>query len=99
MSRSAVRVSLTLLTLVAALAACTRQTETSPPPADTTASAPAAQPTPTAAAQSANVKPFKIGDLSALALRDGALEFPNDNQVFGVGHTSDEVAALLLHVP
>ena len=96
MSRSAVRVSLTLLTLVAALAACTRQTDTSPPPADTTASAPAAQPTPTAAAaQSENVKPFKIGDLSALALRDGALEFPNDNQVFGVGHTSDEVAALL----
>jgi glyoxylase-like metal-dependent hydrolase (beta-lactamase superfamily II) len=41
------------------------------------------------------VKTFKIGDLTATALRDGALEFPNDNKIFGVGHTPDEVASLL----
>jgi glyoxylase-like metal-dependent hydrolase (beta-lactamase superfamily II) len=36
-----------------------------------------------------------IGELSATALRDGTLEFPNDNKIFGVGHTPEEVAALL----
>jgi len=41
------------------------------------------------------VKTFSIGDLTAMALRDGALEFPNDNKVFGVGHTPDEVASVL----
>src|SRR5690606_25681542 len=43
----------------------------------------------------ADAKPFTIGALSAVALRDGALELPNDNKVFGVGHTPEEVAALL----
>lgn len=38
---------------------------------------------------------FKIGDLTALSLRDGELEFPNDNQVFGIGQTPGDVAALL----
>jgi glyoxylase-like metal-dependent hydrolase (beta-lactamase superfamily II) len=41
------------------------------------------------------VEAFKIGDLSATALRDGGIELPNDNKVFGVGHTPGEVAALL----
>jgi glyoxylase-like metal-dependent hydrolase (beta-lactamase superfamily II) len=36
-----------------------------------------------------------VGGLSALALRDGYLEFPNDNKVFGLGHTTEEVNALL----
>jgi glyoxylase-like metal-dependent hydrolase (beta-lactamase superfamily II) len=36
-----------------------------------------------------------IGELSATALRDGYLEFPNDNKVFGLGHTPEEVNALL----
>lgn len=48
-----------------------------------------------ALSQSGDVKPFAIGALSAVALRDGALELPNDNKVFGVGHTPEEVAALL----
>jgi glyoxylase-like metal-dependent hydrolase (beta-lactamase superfamily II) len=43
----------------------------------------------------ANVKQFMIGALSAAALRDGTLEFPNDNKIFGVGKTPDEVGALL----
>ena len=38
---------------------------------------------------------FKIGELSAQALRDGELELPNDNKVFGVGRTPAEVAAVL----
>jgi glyoxylase-like metal-dependent hydrolase (beta-lactamase superfamily II) len=96
MFRSALRLSLTLPILVAtALTACTRQADTPAPPADTKASAPAARTPPAPSAQSENVKPFKIGDLDAMALRDGALEFPNDNQVFGVGHTPEEVASLL----
>lgn len=42
-----------------------------------------------------DVKTFTVGDFSAIALNDGALGFPNDNKVFGVGRTSAEVAALL----
>jgi glyoxylase-like metal-dependent hydrolase (beta-lactamase superfamily II) len=38
---------------------------------------------------------FKIGELSAWAVRDGALEFPNDQKVFGLGKTPDEVNAVL----
>ncbi len=30
-----------------------------------------------------NVKSFKIGELSAMALRDGGMDVPNDNKVFG----------------
>ncbi|MDB6042108.1 MAG: hypothetical protein JWM63_659, partial [Gammaproteobacteria bacterium] len=30
-----------------------------------------------------------------MALRDGALEFANDNQTFGVGRTHEEMTALL----
>jgi glyoxylase-like metal-dependent hydrolase (beta-lactamase superfamily II) len=75
-----------------AFAGCSR--ETPPPPTDATVTAPAAQSTP-ALSQSEDVKTFTIGDLSAAALRDGALEFPNDNQVFGVGQTPAAVASLL----
>jgi len=38
---------------------------------------------------------FSIGELKAVALRDGTLEFPNDNQVFGAGRSQQEVAAVL----
>jgi len=96
MSRSAVRISLALVTLVAAaVVACTRGTDKSEPRADATASTPAVQTTPAPAAQSEDVKTFRIGDLTAFALRDGAPEFPNDNKIFGVGHTPEEVASLL----
>jgi glyoxylase-like metal-dependent hydrolase (beta-lactamase superfamily II) len=57
------------------------------------AAAPAAD-TPSAAKQQ-NFAVFKIGKLSAMALRDGGLEVPNDNKVLGVGRTPEEVAALL----
>jgi glyoxylase-like metal-dependent hydrolase (beta-lactamase superfamily II) len=48
-----------------------------------------------ALAQTDDVRKFSIGDLSALALRDGTISLPNDNKVFGVGRTPEEVAGLL----
>jgi glyoxylase-like metal-dependent hydrolase (beta-lactamase superfamily II) len=48
-----------------------------------------------ASAASADVHNFMVGSLQASALRDGVVEFPNDNKVFGVGHTPDEVASVL----
>jgi glyoxylase-like metal-dependent hydrolase (beta-lactamase superfamily II) len=76
-----------------ALAACSK---TADPPKDE-AAAPATPPVAEAPATTAlqNVHGFKIGELQAMALRDGAMELPNDNKVFGVGRTSEEVAAVL----
>ena len=48
-----------------------------------------------AAASVAQVHRFKIGDLDAWALLDGYAEFPNDNQVLGVGRTREEVTGVL----
>jgi len=84
-----------VLALVAAvaLAACSKPAET--PAAQTTPPpAPAAE-APPPPPKEATFKSFTVGELSATALRDGKLEFPNDNKIFGVGHTPDEVAALL----
>jgi len=36
-----------------------------------------------------------VGSLDAWAVRDGALEFPNDEKVFGLGKTPEEVNAVL----
>lgn len=93
--RSPLPISLLALTVAVALAACSQRSDAPRAPADTTAAAPATTTPPPAPAASADVKPFTIGTLSAFALRDGALEFPNDNKVFGVGHTPEEVAAEL----
>src|SRR5215208_6646891 len=49
----------------------------------------------TKAAKATNVRTFIIGDVSAVALRDGGLSLPNDNKVFGVGRTPAEVSAVL----
>jgi len=75
------------------LAACSKKEEA--PPAAAATTAPAAAPEPAPAPKVENTKALMIGDLEATAVRDGSLEFPNDNKVFGVGHTPDEVAALL----
>jgi len=75
------------------LVACSKQAE-SPPPAPAPVPAPA-EAAPPPAPKEANVKQFMIGELSAAALRDGTLEFPNDNMTFGVGKTPDDVGALL----
>lgn len=95
MSHASARTSMPLIALAVAatLAACSPKNEPTQAPADAAATAPAAAPA--SAPQSEDVKTFAIGQLSATALRDGALEFPNDNQVFGIGHKPDEVAALL----
>jgi glyoxylase-like metal-dependent hydrolase (beta-lactamase superfamily II) len=73
------------------LAACSKTAQAPPPAAATPAPAPVAEAPPA----SKNVKTFMIGELSATALRDGGIELPNDNKVFGAGHTPAEVAALL----
>ena len=71
--------------LLAAITACSPET-------DKTA-APAVAP---AAAQSPDVHVFRVGALDAIALRDGGMTgVPNDNKVLGVGRTPAEVAAVL----
>jgi glyoxylase-like metal-dependent hydrolase (beta-lactamase superfamily II) len=69
------------------LAACSRKTET-PPEATQQSAAPA---------QSSQAAPgsFSIGEFSAIALRDGGIEFPNDNKIIAVGKTPDDVAQVL----
>jgi len=76
---------------VTLLAACSKKE--APPPE--TAAPPVAEAAPAPAPAPANFNEFKIGELSAMALRDGALEVPNDNKVLGVGRTPEEVAAVL----
>jgi len=44
---------------------------------------------------SAQFRAFSIGSLSAVALKDGALEAPNDGKSFVTGRTPSEVAAVL----
>jgi glyoxylase-like metal-dependent hydrolase (beta-lactamase superfamily II) len=83
---------LAALAVASLLAACSKTADTPPPPS-------AAEPAPAAVAEApaapANVKSFMVGELSAMALRDGALEVPNDNKVFAVGRTPEEVASVL----
>ncbi len=81
-------VSLLAIVAVATLAACAKKEE-----APAAAAAPAAPPAATQVAE--NTKALMVGSLEGTAVRDGYLEFPNDNKVFGVGHTPEEVAALL----
>jgi glyoxylase-like metal-dependent hydrolase (beta-lactamase superfamily II) len=73
---------------------------TAPAPAPVPAAEPAPAPAPTpaqapAAAKQVNFFEFRIGELTALALRDGYLEFPNDLKIFGLGHSVQEVNAVL----
>lgn len=89
MSRSPVPALLALATLT--LAACSKN----PKEAETAPAAAAAPVVAEAPKATENSHPFKIGELSAVALRDGGLEMPNDNKVLGVGRTPEEVAAVL----
>src|SRR5688500_3850947 len=74
------------LALTTLLAACGKSPEPQPTqPAD---------PAPTvASAVSSNVHEFKIGELTAFALKDGSFVFPNDAKTIGVGRTPEEIAA------
>jgi glyoxylase-like metal-dependent hydrolase (beta-lactamase superfamily II) len=89
MSNRSITASLALASLVAstALGACSPRSEAGQPPANPGMAE--------ANSTADDVKAFTVGSLSALALRDGALELPNDNEVFGVGRTPAEVGALL----
>ena len=86
--------ALSLITLVAAatLAGCSKTAEAPAPveaPPPPVAEAPPPPPKPEA------VHAFKIGELSAFALRDGGIDGPNDNKTFGIGLKPEEVAAVL----
>src|SRR5262245_30751869 len=63
--------------LVATLAGCSKPPPEPPPP----------PPPP----PSENVREFSIGGMKGIALLDGGLEVPNNNEVLGVGRTPEEV--------
>lgn len=75
-----------------ALTACSKHEEAPAPVAETAPPAAEVAPPP---AKPEDSHAFSIGELSAWAVRDGALEFPNDQKVFGLGRTPEEVNALL----
>jgi glyoxylase-like metal-dependent hydrolase (beta-lactamase superfamily II) len=74
------------LAIMASLAACSRKEEA---PAAPTQQAPAEQ------VSQAVEGSFSIGEFSAIPLRDGGIEFPNDNKIIGVGKTPEDVAQVL----
>jgi glyoxylase-like metal-dependent hydrolase (beta-lactamase superfamily II) len=90
MLRNSVTRAFLAIVATAALAACSKNADAPKEEAATPAPAPVA-----AAPVSENVKSFMIGEFSAIALRDGGLEVPNDNKTFAVGRTPEEVAAVL----
>jgi glyoxylase-like metal-dependent hydrolase (beta-lactamase superfamily II) len=90
---SPVFTSLLVALAAISLAACSRKTEAPAPAAEPPPPAAEAAPPPPAKPEDSHA--FKIGELSAWAVRDGALEFPNDQKVFGLGKTPDEVNAVL----
>jgi glyoxylase-like metal-dependent hydrolase (beta-lactamase superfamily II) len=92
----------TVVASVLMLAACSKTDAPPPAPATTPAETPASAPAPAPAAAQPAPAPklavthsFTIGQATAIALRDGGMELPNDNQVFGVGQTPADVAAVL----
>lgn len=95
MSQRSIKAPIPLLVLLAAttFAACSSKTEAPLPAPEPSANAAAEARAPVADPE--GVKTFTIGEYSAIALRDGGLEFPNDNTVFAVGHKPEEVSALL----
>lgn len=89
MSRASLRSIITLVSL-SLLGACSKQervSETLSPPAATQVSV--------QSEAQVDAHPFTIGELQAMALRDGSIELPNDNQVLGVGLTPQDVGAVL----
>src|SRR5688500_9597869 len=81
-----------VIVAASALAGCSKTADAPQPDAGANVP-PAAQSAP--AAKEMNAKEFMVGELVAMSLRDGGIELPNDNQVFGVGRTPEEVAALM----
>src|SRR5262245_27970857 len=94
-------VSLAAIIVVAALAACSsrpnaplREQEAVRASQDAGTSTRAASDI-RPAAKPGDVRDFILGDFAATALRDGALSFPNDNKIFGIGQKPADVAAVL----
>jgi len=92
MLRLSTRHLMPFVIVAASLAAACSKKEEAPPAAAPAEPPVAAAPAP---AKIEGVESFKIGDLSALALRDGGMELPNDNKVFGIEKTPEDVAAVL----
>src|SRR3990170_3128582 len=87
MPKTPIRASLTLAVLSAlTLSACSPKE----PPA-----APAAQTPEPAKSEASSPGSIRIGELSGIALKDGGIEFPNDNKIVGVGKKPEDVAAVL----
>ena len=80
--------------LTAAIAACSPKKEEAAAPVAEPA-APAAPVAATPVPESADVKPFTIGSFQAAALRDGALQTPNDNKILAINKKKSDVADLL----
>lgn len=62
---------------------------------DSAAANEANQAAPRPPAEPEGVHAFRIGAFQAYALEDGALDFPNDTKVFGIGQKPADVSALL----
>lgn len=93
MPRSLILRSSTLVASALLFVACSKKEANPPPPPPAEAAAPAAEAPPAPVSQ--NVREFKIGEYTAYALRDGDIDMPNDNKVFGVGLKPEDVAAVL----
>lgn len=79
------------LILSAAITAALGAAACSPPADNTSAAAPAAD----APAAHPDVHRFTVGALDLIALREGGMNVPNDNAVFGVGLTPAAVSEVL----
>lgn len=84
--------ALPLLLTTVLFASCAKKPEGQAPAPQPTAPPAAVAPVPTI---DESIKDFRIGALSAMALRDGVLEFPNDGKTVGIGHTPEDTAKLL----
>jgi len=82
---------ITASVIALSLAACAPKAEETPAPAVEAVAAPAI----VAFTESADVKPFMIGQFQAAALRDGGLSVPNDNKTLAINKTKPEVDAVL----
>ena len=82
---------ITASVIALSLAACAPKAEETPAPAVEAVAAPAI----VAFTESADVKPFIIGQFQAAALRDGGLSVPNDNKTLAINKTKPEVDAVL----
>lgn len=91
--------SLVAIILATALAACATRPDAPQQEQDAAKASEAAGKSENAekapAAKPSDARNFTLGEFAATALRDGTVSLPNDNKVFGVGHTPAEVAQVL----